>query len=413
MRPIRRGDRGPAVTEIRAILVGLDLLHRPQTTPGSAGTGAADAATSDATFAANSAAATSDADSFDAATERAVRAFQQSRGLSFDAHVGDETWRALDAARWRLGARALYHAIPDLLIGEDVRALQERLLEMGYDVGRADGIYGARTAHAVAQFQREVGLASDGACGPQTIKALRRLGRKVVGGRPQWLREAEAFRQSGPNLVGKTIVIDPGHGGPDPGVVVPDGPLRWTEADLAYDLAARLEGRLGAAGMRVQLTRGPGPAATLPDRARAVLANDLNADLLISVHVDGHANPEADGVATYHYGTGSGVTSTVGERLANLVQREIVVRTGLRDCRIHAKTWELLRLTRMPTVRVDLGYLTSPTDRARLVDPMFRERVVEAILAAVQRMYFPVEQDVPTGSFDVRQLRLEVAAGKL
>ncbi len=69
----------------------------------------------------------------------------------------------------------------------------------------------------------------------------------------------------GPNLVGKVIVIDPGHGGPDPGVVVPDGPLRWTEADLAFDLATRLEGRLAAAGMRVHLTRGPAPTAELTD----------------------------------------------------------------------------------------------------------------------------------------------------
>ena len=97
--------------------------------------------------------------------------------------------------------------------------------------------------------------------------------------------------------------------------------------------------------------------------------------------------------------------STVGERLAGLVQREIVVRTDLRDCRTHAKTWDLLRLTRMPAVRVEVGYLTSPTDRARLVDPMFRERIVEALIAAVQRMYLPVEQDVKTGSIDVSSIR--------
>ena len=172
---------------------------------------------------------------------------------------------------------------------------------------------------------------------------------------------------------------------------MPDGPLRWTEADLAFDLATRLEGRLAAAGMRVHLTRGPvaGAAADRP-RPRRSSPTSLGADLLISLHLDGHANPDADGVATYHYGTGNGVTSTVGERLAGLVQREIVVRTGLRNCHTHAKTWELLRLTRMPAVRVDVGYLTSPVDRERLVDPLFRERVVEAIVAAVQRMYFPV-----------------------
>lgn len=389
MRAIRRGDRGPAVAEIRMILADLGVLD-----PSSGGLSS---------------------DRFDDPTDEAVRAFQQSRGLGVDGMVGDETWRALDAARWRFGARTLFHAIPDPLVGEDIRVLQERLLEMGYDVGRADGIYGARTAKSLAQFQREVGLSADGSCGPQTMKALRRLGRKVVGGRPQWLREAEQFRQAGPNLIGKTIVVDPGHGGPDDsGVLVADGGLHWTEAELAYDVAARLEGRLGAAGMRVHLTRGPAPAASLSDAARAELANSLNADLLISLHLDGHDNPYAEGVAAYHYGTGGGeVTSTVGERLANLVQREIAVRTGLLDCHVHAKTWELLRLTRMPAVRVDLGYLTSPVDRARLTDPLFREQIVEAILAAVQRMYFPVEQDVPTGSIDVRQLRLELAARRV
>jgi N-acetylmuramoyl-L-alanine amidase len=371
------------VSEIRSILVGLGLL------------GAHDVGGED----------------FEAETERAVRAFQQSRGLSVDGQVGAETWRALDAARWRLGARTLYHAVPQPLVGEDVRSLQERMLEMGYDVGRADGIYGAHTARAVAQFQREVGLVPDGTCGPQTMHALRRLGRKVVGGRPQWLRESEAFRQSGPNLVGKTIVVDPGHGGTDPGVVVAEGPLRWTEADLAYDLAARLEGRLAAAGMRVHLTRPPAPAVSLPDLARAQLANELGGDLLISVHIDGHANPAADGVATYHYGTSNGVTSTVGERLAGLVQREIVARTGMRNCQTHAKTWDLLRLTRMPAVRVDVGYLTSQTDRERLTNPAFRDQVAEAVVAAVQRMYFPVDQDVPTGSIDVRGLRAAVSAG--
>ncbi|GLW29907.1 N-acetylmuramoyl-L-alanine amidase [Actinoplanes regularis] len=380
MRSIRRGDTGPAVSEIRSILTVLELLSDPEP------------------------------DLFDEHLENAVRAFQQSRGLGVDGMVGDETWRALDGARWRLGSRTLFHSVPDALTGEDVRALQERLLEMGYDTGRPDSVYGARTAHAVAQFQREVGLTPDGSCGPQTMKALRRLGRKVVGGRPQWLREAEAFRQSGPNLVGKTIVIDPGHGGgEDAGVVVPDGPLRWTEADLVFDLAARLEGRLAAAGMRVHLTRGPSPAEPMSGTERAALANTLGADLLISLHLDGQDTPAAEGVATYHYGTGSGSSSTVGERLANLVQREIVVRTGMHDCRTHAKTWDLLRLTRMPTVRVDLGYLTSPVDRERLINPMFREQIVEAILAAVQRMYFPVERDVPTGSIDVRQLRMALA----
>ena len=280
MRPIRRGDHGPAVAEIRA------------------------------SWSASSCCRTASEPSreFDAATERAVRAFQQSRGPQRRRRGRRGDLAGAGRARWRLGARTLYHAVPEPLIGDDVRTLQERLLEMGYDVGRADGVYGARTARAVAQFQREVGLAPDGACGPQTMNALRRLGRKVVGGRPQRLREAEAFRQSGPDLVGKTIVIDPGHGGDDPGVVVPDGPLRWTEAELAFDLATRLEGRLAAAGMRVHLTRGPvaGRAADRPERAAA---GQRARRRPASSRCTSTATPtrRPTGVATYHYGTDNGV----------------------------------------------------------------------------------------------------------
>jgi N-acetylmuramoyl-L-alanine amidase len=385
MQVLRRGDHGHAVVEIRAILTVLRLLSD----------------------------STTDLDAvYDAAVERAVRGFQQGRGLTVTGDVNEETWRALDAARWSLGSRVLAHEQPEPLFGDDVRQLQERLLELGYDLGRADSIFGRRTASALASFQREVGLVSDGVCGPQTMKALQRLGRKVVGGRPNLLRETERFHSAGPALVNKRIVIDPGHGGGDTGVNVPDGLLRWTEADIVYDLAARLEGRLAAAGMRVHLTRGPSPSSRLSESDRASLANELGADLLISLHLDGQANAHASGVATYHYGHSGdgGITSTIGERLASLVQREIVARTGLRDCRTHAKTWDLLRLTRMPAVRVEAGYLTSLGDRALLTDPYFRDRAVGAIVAAVRRMYLPIGFDVVTGSLDVDELRVVASA---
>lgn len=378
MHSYQQGERGPAVAEIRGILAQLGLL--------------------------SSFSAIGDRAEFDKATVGAVREFQQSRGLNVDGAVGEETWRALDAARWKLGDRTLYLSMPAPFIGDDVRALQERLQQMGYDIGRADGIFGVRTSRGLAQFQREVGLSPDGGFGPSTMAALRRLERSVRGGNAQFLREEQRFRHSGPTLVGKTIVIDPGHGGPDLGANVPDGLLRWTEADLAYDLAARLEGRLAAAGMRVTLTRGPRPSAVISDEQRADLANALGADLFLSVHLERHDSPDANGVATYHYGSSVGA-STVGERLAGLVQREIVARTGLLDCHTHAMTWDILRLTRMPAVRVDAGYLTSTSDRAHLIDPAFRDRLVEAMIAAVQRMYLPVERDVKTGSIDVSNIR--------
>jgi N-acetylmuramoyl-L-alanine amidase len=216
-------------------------------------------------------------------------------------------------------------------------------------------------------------------------------GRLVVGGRPQQLRETEELYRSGSSLAGKVVVIDPGHGGADRGARGHD----LDEASVVEDLAARFEGRLQASGVRTLLTRGPDTCPT--DAARAEFANTAGADLLVSLHCDRSASAEPNGVAAYHFGTGTGTTSTVGEQLASLVQREVVARTDLLDCHVHAKTWELLRLTRMPAVRLELGHLTSPRDAARIADPAFRDTVAEAMLAAVQRLYLPEDLDPPTG----------------
>jgi N-acetylmuramoyl-L-alanine amidase len=272
-------------------------------------------------------------------------------------------------------------------------------MELGYHLTRADGIFGLATADALRRFQREYGLVPDGICGPATLRALRQLNRRVVGGRPQLLRDMVAVADSGPSLLGKRIVVDPGHGGTDTGVEA-DGA---TEAELVWDLASRLEGRLTALGVQTWLTRGPNNGAT--EEQRAQLANDVSADLVLSLHIDGSLSQLANGVAAYYYGAGES-TSTIGERLADLAQRELVARTAMGNNRIHGKTWGLLRLTRMPAVRVELGYLTSPDDRPRLRDPQFRDTAAEGLLVAVQRLYLPTADDPPTGV-----LRIPAAAG--
>lgn len=363
MQSLRRGDAGGAVAEVRRMLASIGLLDN--TDPGRA-------------------------DAFDEATELAVRHFQQRRGISVDGAVGPETYAALTGAHWRLGDRVLAHEAAQLLTGDDVTELQTKLIELGYHLTRADGIFGLATADALRRFQREYGLVPDGICGPATLRALRQLGRRVVGGRPQLLRDLVAVADSGPSLLGKRIVLDPGHGGTDLGVVA-DG---ITEAELAWDLASRLEGRLTALGVRTWSTRGPNNGAS--DEQRAQLANDVGADLVLSLHVDGFSSPLANGIAAYYYGGGE-ATSTIGERLADLTQRELVARTGMGDNRIHGKSWGLLRLTRMPTVRVELGYLTSPHDRKMLLDHRFRDTMAEGLLVAVQRLYLPLAEDPPTG----------------
>jgi N-acetylmuramoyl-L-alanine amidase len=247
-----------------------------------------------------------------------------------------------------------------------------------------------------------VGVPADGSCGPATFKALARLSPKVTGGRADSLRDAERVHEAGPRLPGKIVVIDPGHGDADRGCCS-NG---LCEADVAFDLASRIEGRLAATGVRAFLTRG---RDSTPDEVgRARFANEVGAELLVSLHLDAYRNPEASGVATYFYGSdgpgGEGLHSKLGERFAGLVQREIVARTGLRDCRTHAKTWELLRHTRMPAVRIELGYVTNGGDARRLADADFRDIVAEAIVVAIQRVYLPPEMDAPTGVLHLGQL---------
>jgi N-acetylmuramoyl-L-alanine amidase len=274
---------------------------------------------------------------------------------------------------------------------------------MGFDCDRVDGIFGASTEAAVREFQRGAGVMPDGTCGPQTLKMLERLVPRAQGGRPEELRESEQLRRAGPTLAGKLVVIDPGHGGDDPGVVVGD----LTEAELVTDIAAKVEGRLSAAGAQAFPTRGPYGSLSIDERVR--FANAAEADLVVSLHIDGDDNPACRGVATYFYGTVPAPGrrdrgSIVGARLADLVQREVVARTDLLDGRMHAKTWELLRGTRMPAVRVEIGYLTNPGDASRLATAEFRDSVAEGIVAAIQRLYLPADADITTGALRIPAL---------
>jgi N-acetylmuramoyl-L-alanine amidase len=139
---------------------------------------------------------------------------------------------------------------------------------------------------------------------------------------------------------------------------------------------------------------------------RAEFANRTDAHLCISIQVDGSDNADAAGVSTYFYGSEAhGVASSVGERFAGLVQREIVARTDLGDLRSHAKTFDILRRTRMPAVRIDVGYLTNLGDAARLAEPGFRDVVAEAVVVAVQRVYLDAESDAQTGVLRLSELR--------
>lgn len=357
----RLGDSGSAVAEVRSRLHRLGLL--------------ADGA----------------GDCFDSDLDLAVRQFQQVRGIAADGIVGQQTFRRLEEARWKLGDRVLSFLPGHLVVGDDVLALQERLTGLGFSPGRPDGIFGRLTDHAVREFQLNVGLPTDGTAGPETYRALARLTRSVSGGASTFLREQQAFDVLRTGVTHKVVLIDAG----------PDRLHRGhsanglTEADVALDIAHRVEGRLAALGTTVLVT---GPArsghTSFDESTRAAIANEVGADVVVSLHCEAHDNPLAQGIAAFYFGSQSGRTNSVaGQHLAELLLDEVQARTDALNCGAHPKTWELLRLTRMPTVHLDLGYLTNESDAARLSDPTRRDLTAKAIAAALIRFFAPPPRD--------------------
>jgi N-acetylmuramoyl-L-alanine amidase len=285
------------------------------------------------------------------------------------------------------------------MAGDDVYTLQGRLLDLGFRVGRVDGYFGPETEAGVREFQRNFGIPPDGTCGPATLKALTRLSPMVKGGAPNALRAQERIREAGPHLGGKIVVIDVGRGH--------NLPEEYAEASdsILHDLAQRVEGRLVATGVQAFLTT-PRWAAPGEEADRAAFANRTGADLFVSLALDASTSPDACGVSTYFFGDANQDTwSSVGERFAGLVQREIVARSDLVDLRWHPKTWELLRHTRMPAIRLDAGYLTNPGDARRLRDSAFRDVLAEAIVVSVQRFYLSPDVDSSTGVLKISEIR--------
>lgn len=349
---LRRGDTGTEVADVRERLTRLSLL------------------------------AAGDSNEYDEEVENAVRAFQQQRGIPVDGIVGPQTFRHLDEARWSLGDRVLVYTPGHLIVGDDVLDLQRRLGRMGFDCGRPDGIFGPRTDEALREFQRNVGLEVDGMCGFTTFWGLERLGRTVGDAGAEEIRERLTHESARSGVAGKVVALDPG--GADA-----DEQFAEAEAAIVGDVCARIEGRLAALGTQVVLTRRPTPHL-LPERDRASFANATNADLLLSLHVERVSLPGANGVATFYYGDPSGDTHSVSGRMAaELLQEELCLRTDLTDCRSHARTWDMLRMTRMPAVWIELGYLSHPGDAARFADSRFRDVVAEAIAHAVARFFAP------------------------
>jgi N-acetylmuramoyl-L-alanine amidase len=316
---------------------------------------------------------------FGESTEQAVRAFQQERGLLVDGLVGNDTWEELVEAGYALGDRALYLRSP-YFRGDDVRSLQVRLNVLGFDPGREDGIFGEQTARAVQDFQKNVGLRPDGIVGATTLDALGRLKSSTPGPGRTEVRETETLRVAD-SLSGHRVAIDPGHGPEDPGCAGPGGLL---EADVTWQLADLLATELRARGAEPVLLRGPDEDP--PASERATRANAAGADVLVAIHLNDHPDPAAEGSSSYYFGRQESY-SLAGRALAEMVQEELVARTGLKDGRTHPKAFPILRESTMPAVQLEPCFLTNPKEERLLGEKRFRRELAAAVAEALERYF--------------------------
>jgi len=192
-------------------------------------------------------------------------------------------------------------------------------------------------------------------------------------------------------ISGRTIIIDPGHGGIDPGAVSASGVL---EKDVTLAISKELEHLLQRAAVYVVLTRqgdydlADSSETNLLQRKRQDLdkrvqiAEDAQADLYISIHANYFPSPRWSGAQTFYY-EGSGE----GEHLARTLQTELVRHLGPNNRLARPGDFRVLRNTTMPAAMVEVGFLSNPREAALLAEAEYQRQVALAIFQGLLRYY--------------------------
>ncbi|AUC61203.1 N-acetylmuramoyl-L-alanine amidase [Cyanobacterium sp. HL-69] len=175
-----------------------------------------------------------------------------------------------------------------------------------------------------------------------------------------------------PNQSRPLVIIDPGHGGRDPGAVGIGG-LR--EKDVILPISLEVARILEQQGIQARLTRNNDNFISLEGRTN--MANSLNADLFVSIHANAisMSRPDVNGLETYYFQS--------GRNLANVIHRNILQRLNIRDRRVRQARFYVLRNSRMPSVLVETGFVTGREDAARLGDPNFQRQMAQGIAAGI------------------------------
>lgn len=214
----------------------------------------------------------------------------------------------------------------------------------------------------------------------------------------QPLLTPQVFARQTPPPV-RRIMLDPGHGGKDPGTI--NRALKLQEKSLVLDLTARVERLLRAEGYEVLMTRRDDRFLSLD--ARGALANAQKADLFLSLHFNSAGSTSVEGVETYAF-TPRDQPSTSRSRLvasdrrtyaANEqdvwntllgyhVQRELTGLPRAQDRGLKRARWDVLRDLECPGVLIESGFVSHPREGRDIGSAAYRQKIAEAIVAGVK-----------------------------
>lgn len=177
----------------------------------------------------------------------------------------------------------------------------------------------------------------------------------------------------------QVIVIDAGHGGDDPGKVGVNGAL---EKDLNLQIAQRVKAHLEANGIKVQMTREEDVMedTKLEDmKKRVAMINEVKPALAVSIHQNSYSDSSVKGAQVFYF-----KDSEISKAAASLMQEELRTLDAENTRQIKANSdFYMLKKTEVPTIIVECGFLSNPSEAEKLVSEAYQEQLAETICSGI------------------------------